>query len=535
MAVIQISKMQVRRGQTAQTGFPQLSSGEFGWSIDTQELYIGNGAVSEGAPAVGNTQLITEHNINNFFLYAEEGYRYNNGVSVASRVRTIQNKLDDVVSLNDFVDVTDLTITEHTSYIQEAVDYVAKIANGKPLYVPEGQYIVTSTIYVSSLVELRGAGPEKTFINNISTASTFQTIDDGSNKFTDGNYSLSGAPRNVRINGFTFVNSTTNANPIMQLDCLSDSVIEQCEFVGDISVGTATTTLASAINLRDNLSYASNKTKNVTIKNCVFYKVSDAIVSNYDISNITITENSFKTLHRGIVAGESLTGLTSQLTGPQHVVISNNTFDTINRQAIYAGSTSTSYVTDINSVDNYFYNIGNNGLGDTTSTQAVEVIYFGSFGNYSDGDTFDRLTKVNASRNYITSASSVQSLIKGPVSLKTKSPSLYNITGSGSGLQMFWYPRSTYQYSTNAANQLFTIEYTINKPAISLIRRGILEIMVSGTVATVKDTYTASEQTEGDKVTFSAQVDPTRNLVIVYVSNQSVYLGNILYTYTVRQ
>jgi hypothetical protein len=92
-----------------------------------------------------------------------------------------------------------------------------------------------------------------------------------------------------------------------------------------------------------------------------------------------------------------------------------------------------------------------------------------------------------------------------------------------------------YQYSTNAANQLFTIEYTINKPAISLIRRGILEIMVSGTVATVKDTYTASEQTEGDKVTFSAQVDPTRNLVIVYVSNQSVYLGNILYTYTVRQ
>jgi hypothetical protein len=321
----------------------------------------------------------------------------------------------------------------------------------------------------------------------------------------------------------------------MQLDCLSDSVVDQCEFVGDISVGTATTTLASAINLRDNLSYASNKTKNVTIKNCVFYKVSDAIVSNYDISNITITENSFKTLHRGIVAGENLTGLTSQLTGPQHVVISNNTFDTVNRQAIYAGSTSTSYATDINSVDNYFYNVGNNGLGDTTSTQAVEVIYFGSFGNYSNGDTFDRLTKVNASRAYITGASSVKSLIKGPVSLKTKSPSVYNITGSGAGLQMFWYPRSTYQYSTNAANQLFTIEYTINKPTISLIRRGTLEIMVSGTSATIKDTYTASEQTEGDKVTFSAQVDPTRNLVIVYVSNQSVYLGNILYTYTVRQ
>jgi hypothetical protein len=535
MAVIQISKMQVRRGQTAQTGFPQLSSGEFGWSIDTQELYIGNGAVAEGSPAVGNTQLITEHNINNFFLFAEEGYQYNSGISVASRVRTIQNKLDDVVNLNDFVDVADLTIAEHTSYIQEAVDYVAKIANGKPLYVPEGQYIVTSTIYISPLVELRGAGAEKTVINNISTASTFQTIDNVSKKFSDGDYSLNGAPRDVRITGFTFVNSTTNASPIMQLDCLSDSIIEQCKFIGDISVGTATTTLATAINFRDNLSYASNKTKNVTIKNCVFHKVSDAIVSNYDISNITITENLFKTLHRGVVAGEALTGLTSQLTGPQHVVISNNTFDTVNRQAIYAGSTSTSYFTDINSVDNYFYNVGNNGQGDTTSTQLTEVIYFGSFGNYSNGDTFDRLIKINGSRTYITGPSTVKSLVNGPVSLTTKSPSVFDIPGGGSGIQVFWYPRSMYQYSTNVANQLFTIEYTINKPSISLIRRGTLEVMVSGTDATVKDTYTASEQTEGDKVTFSAQVDSVRNLVIVSISNQSAFLGNILYTYTVRQ
>ena len=59
MSVIQISKVQIRRGQTSQTGFPQLSSGEFGWSIDQQQLYIGNGAVSEGAPAVGNTRLLT--------------------------------------------------------------------------------------------------------------------------------------------------------------------------------------------------------------------------------------------------------------------------------------------------------------------------------------------------------------------------------------------------------------------------------------------------------------------------------------------
>ena len=59
MAVIQISKIQVRRG--LQENLPQLSSGEFGWSVDTRKLYIGNGSLSEGAPEVGLTEILTEH------------------------------------------------------------------------------------------------------------------------------------------------------------------------------------------------------------------------------------------------------------------------------------------------------------------------------------------------------------------------------------------------------------------------------------------------------------------------------------------
>ena len=62
MAVAQISRIQVRRGQKNQgSGIPQLAGGEFGWAVDSRELYIGNGSVAEGAPAVGNTKLITQH------------------------------------------------------------------------------------------------------------------------------------------------------------------------------------------------------------------------------------------------------------------------------------------------------------------------------------------------------------------------------------------------------------------------------------------------------------------------------------------
>jgi len=58
MAVIQISKIQVRRG--LQENLPQLASGELGWSIDERRLYIGNGTLSEGAPEIGVTEILTE-------------------------------------------------------------------------------------------------------------------------------------------------------------------------------------------------------------------------------------------------------------------------------------------------------------------------------------------------------------------------------------------------------------------------------------------------------------------------------------------
>ena len=59
MAVIQISKIQVRRG--LQENLPQLASGEMGWSVDERRLYIGNGTLVEGAPIVGVTEILTEY------------------------------------------------------------------------------------------------------------------------------------------------------------------------------------------------------------------------------------------------------------------------------------------------------------------------------------------------------------------------------------------------------------------------------------------------------------------------------------------
>jgi hypothetical protein len=539
MAVIQISRMQIRRGQTAQTNFPQLSSGEFGWSIDQQQLFIGNGSVAEGAPAIGNTEIITERNISNFFLLANN---YTYGTSLSAPVpnvetRSIQAKLDDSVNLNDFIRVDEnntTDITDFTTVIQSAINYAAELK--KPLVIPESEYVVSDTIYIPSYTEIRGAGPGKTIIRNQSTTSTFQTID--SNELLFENMSGdSTSPRNVRINGVSFISTLTNAEPIMRLDCLRDSVIEHCEFNGNIAVSTATDVLATAINFRSTGVYPANLTNNVTIKNCNFYKVSAAVVSNYDIANIEITENAFKNLNEGIVLGKTV--VPGVAVGPRHVRITNNSFSHINRQAVYAGSTSTLVTTDINSVNNFYYDVGNNNQGDSATTSTTEVIRFGSFGNYSQGDTFERLERINGvtTRNsYIgtvnTSTTRVQSIVSGPATIKSKSPIVFDFSP---GLNpMFGFPLSTFTYNNSTPNQTVTIDYTLVKPTGNVVRRGSIEVIVTGGIARIRDDYTFTGN-DALPVAFTVRVLQAPVNLLIVSTNTSGPAGTVTYTFSARQ
>ena len=58
MAIVQISQITNRKGYNS--NLPQLAGAEFGWSTDTRQLYIGNGTIEDGAPAIGNTEILTE-------------------------------------------------------------------------------------------------------------------------------------------------------------------------------------------------------------------------------------------------------------------------------------------------------------------------------------------------------------------------------------------------------------------------------------------------------------------------------------------
>jgi hypothetical protein len=62
MAIVQISRIQQRRG--LEQDLPQLAAGEFGWSTDSNRLYIGNGSLEEGSPLPGqNTEILTQYSV----------------------------------------------------------------------------------------------------------------------------------------------------------------------------------------------------------------------------------------------------------------------------------------------------------------------------------------------------------------------------------------------------------------------------------------------------------------------------------------
>ena len=97
MPIVQISRIQHRRGK--RTDLPQLAAGELGWVIDEQKLFIGNGTVADGAPAVGNTEIVTAGSsaFTTALNHTYHGYLGSSTPVTTSQQRTLQQRLDEYV------------------------------------------------------------------------------------------------------------------------------------------------------------------------------------------------------------------------------------------------------------------------------------------------------------------------------------------------------------------------------------------------------------------------------------------------------
>jgi hypothetical protein len=441
MAVIQISKIQVRRGSIGDQGMPQLASGEMGWAVDTQQLFIGNGSVAEGAPAVGNTEILTVSSTastNNLFtqFLGNDIYKYQGNKKDATAfqpyavARTVQDKLDERVSILDF-GADPNGIKESTQAIQSAItatylnshDSGANTSFKKILFFPAGTYLVTSTIYLPPYITISGEGADNTVIvaaNTSGRTTIFRTrsVITGTNGTLDFKRPLSDISDTVpgvAINDMTFrygdnvqiYTTTTSTSPLINLDMTTYSQVSNCKFQGTYT--NLFGALPSAVNVFGQIPirYAGiyvtgQNTKNLTIQGNEFTGLVLGTVCYQDNQYVSYVNNIYDTLYYGLYSGTTSTSV-GNINGTLYSQAINNQFININRAGINVsvpqGTTAT---TGFTSNGNLFSNVGNGATGNEGGQISECIIFNQATGCVSINDRFTRFDL--AQTTYKTSA-----------------------------------------------------------------------------------------------------------------------------------
>lgn len=287
MSVIQISKIQVRRGRKlSDIGVPQLSSAEFAWAVDTQELFIGNGSIAEGAPYVGNTKILTEHDN---ILELANSYRFgsNNLSIINSQTRPLQDKLDETVSILDFGAVPD-GVTDCLAAFELAFStlYGPGIADKyrKILLIPNGVYTFSGNLKIPSKALIRGETKEKSILNIAGNNILFTT--------TEGlevvDFTSTNRPSNVEISNLTIQQTTGE----VVITGVGDSVFSDIKFIGTYEIGDLQAPLSNqpaSVSWEDDDD--GTKVTNFYFKDCQFLSTSLAVKAVREILDINNPPN----------------------------------------------------------------------------------------------------------------------------------------------------------------------------------------------------------------------------------------------------
>ena len=293
MAVVQISKIQIRRGQkNSSSGVPQLSSAELAWAVDTQELYIGNGSVQEGAPYVGNTKILTEHDN---ILELASSYRFASddpGITL-SQPRALLGKIDEIeVSVADFGAVNDGS-TDCSVAFSNAMTELFRNADDKykkVLKVPNGEYLFTQDLVIPSNAIVRGETQNGSIIK----------LDNRNIRFTSSagtellqQFTSSDRPENIKIENLTIERDAGQT----VLTGVRACTFNEVKWKGEYSLGTPTSsiTLATAPAAvfwnNTQTGIAGIKVNEIKFNNCIFDSNAISIKCNQTV--ITETKVDF--------------------------------------------------------------------------------------------------------------------------------------------------------------------------------------------------------------------------------------------------
>jgi hypothetical protein len=524
VAVVQISRIQVRRGQkNAGAGLPQLSSGELGWAIDSRELYIGNGSVAEGAPTVGNTKILTQFDdifslADQYTYRVDDGYIQTGTASASPIERTLQSRLDDIVSIRSF-GLTGVASDDATAGLQRAVDQLflndatkANASSRVVLYIEPGIYSITSTIHIPPQANIIGAGRDKTIIRNSGAGPIFDTVTSSSTPGSP-NYAPTSVTqsKNIRIENLTL--DTTASNKGLDLQSCVDSYFHNIDVTGawtqpdslvDANIGIQMSSLSGSV-----------ETKNNIFQNVRVTGFSYAVESVWDINNNTFDKCTFDVLGYGITFGKGMVlGTSGKSTGPSKNVLSNCSFDNINKQAIYIEQGENNL-----SQSNKFTLCGNEA--GTEGQPETSIIKFNKNKNDSVDDFFARTAALSYSQDFINNVPYLPE-VEGNSIYTQGYHSVISIT-QGSNVKTFRLPGNEHQS--------YDIDYLITATNFEAVRSGTLSITQENfgtpTVSVVDEYNYSGDSAYEDDISFSAALidenaDLTSETISVTITSTSL-------------
>lgn len=397
MAIVQISRITQRKGLSE--NLPQLAGAEFGWVIDQRRLFIGNGTIQEGAPAIGNTEILTQYSdifaVAGAYTYKGEagGYTVQTGPTPGDPIeRTLQSKLDDMASIKDFGATGDGD-TDDTDAINRALfQMFCREQNPqvrRSIFFPAGVYRVTSTIKIPPFCKLYGEGARSSIIfldttgdSTLTATYVAQTADSLQQVYPNIGNNNATAPTNIEIYDMGFQSAETLN--IVSIQEATNVLFQDVAFIGPLTQAE----LDSDIDDIAGATFGSSTTyptENISFTACEFSGLTYGLSSDADISGITVTDSKFNTLYTGVLLTGTGAG-TAGYVGPQGFRITQNLFD-----AIYAEGIEINGAQNNMSGFNMFLDVATKFRGGAfPAADNFNIILIDTDNNVSFGDMFER-------------------------------------------------------------------------------------------------------------------------------------------------
>lgn len=473
MAIVQVSRITHRKGLAE--NLPQLAGAELGWAINSRQLFIGNGTLEDGAPVIGNTEILTEFSdvtALSTYTYSDiaVGYAAQTGASPSEPVvRTVQQRLDDQANVRNFGAVGD-GVTDDTAAINRALQQLFSVQSNtqvrRSLFFPAGTYRVTDTVVVPTYARVFGEGADSTIIrldspDDSSLPAEYVIRYGDSAQQTGASIGTNGAtaPRNIEIESMTF--KTTLITDVLLIEGAMQCSFTNVNFEGPI---------AQADNELDNIAgvrfddIAVPTPSSIIFDKCGFRRLTYGIKTDVNAESVTVTNGVFDGLFRGVELGAGAT----VSPGPHGFRIIGNKFDNIFAEGIVFNNAEQNV-----SGYNLFLDVGN----DFSSTPTKPCISIGNDNNVSMYDMFERTD----------SQTLIEPRIRITGSANATASTIAN--GTSSQLQLGRYTRETgktYGIDNNSTDQVivtvntneirgFSLAYTIVRD--TAVRSGTLTVV----------------------------------------------------------